>query len=84
MSNSYWVIRNLNGDAIGLLDKEPNLAMEDGDNGDGSTSWVGYIKFVPCGRGYFKFSLGDTMEEVYPITKAQYETYQAFGLFDGR
>jgi hypothetical protein len=83
MSNSYWVKRNLDGEAIGILDENPKMGQIEVCRVDNpfDTGWVGYYMKVN-GVIHYHDTLSEEEYDVYHITKAQYETYQALGLFD--
>jgi len=81
----YMVVKTLKDEAIGLLDQQPMVHSIEVclDDDPFTTGWVGYDTNGGDTLRYFD-TLRDIEYILHPITKEEYETYQAFGLFDGQ
>jgi hypothetical protein len=86
---SYWLVRDLEGNAVGVDDETPETGIVE----DNCGVWIADVRF---NDGRYEYYLVDRttktesgehtnafvlMGAIHPITKDQYETYQAFGLF---
>lgn len=86
---SYWIFRDLEGNALGIEDEEPEERIIEAPNG----VWIGEIRETVDGYTYYEItrtknpntseysSASQLMGTIHPITKDQFETYQEFGLF---
>jgi len=88
---SYWIFRDLEGNALGVEDEEPTQEIIETPSG----VWIGEVRKNNDRYEYYKIirttgnpnpgeytSVYQLRGTIHPITKDQYETYQEFGLFD--
>lgn len=90
---NYWLIKDLDGNALSIMDRKPELGYIETTSG-AHVARVMKMKdesgddvFVVCTREQNKKSDHADISWVphrilTPITKAQYETYNEMGLFD--
>lgn len=87
---SYWIYRDLEGNALGVEDEKP----PEGVIQNGGGAWIADVRFTDGRYEYYKITnttehptpgerthVYQLMGTIHPITKDQYETYKEFGLF---
>ena len=86
---SYWIVRNMESDAVAILDEDPKPEIIEMANG------IHLGRIVLMGERFHFYKIrrfttpakGPTSEDVLvsvatKISKTEYETFQEFGLFD--